>query len=79
MPLESIESMNFSILGLGINGWSYSYKVIYTDLTGKRNSFRLFPKTGSFYIDDIINETRKRNKNLQVKRFSFGLNELFQK
>jgi hypothetical protein len=67
------------MLGFGLNGWNYSYKISYRNIEGKVKSFRLFPRTGGFDMEDIITETRKRNKNVDVTRVSFGIDELFQK
>lgn len=78
IPLERIDKILFSVLGLNLFSLSnYSYKIIYHDNNSQIKKVRLFPRTGSDDISKIIQQTKIKNPSVEVCNWSFGLNELF--
>ena len=79
IPLEKIDKLLFSVIGLNSHSYSsYSYRIIYRDDNSKIKRIRLYPRIGRDDISEIIRQTKIKNPNVEVCNWSFGLNEIFE-
>ncbi len=74
-PVEKIDKILFSAVGLG-RGF-YSYILVYRDVHEQVKKVRLFPIVFSNDIDTIIQDTKLRNPNVVTRSWSIGINEFF--
>jgi len=75
IPVEKIDKILFSAVGLG-RGF-YSYVLVYRDFQNQGKKVRLFPIPLKNDVDIIIADTKLRNPNLITRNWSFGINEFF--
>jgi len=73
IPVENISNILCSTLNLG----GRSYIIIYKDSQYQTQKVRLFPIPFSNDINTIITDTKLKNPGVVIRRWSFGINELF--
>ena len=71
--LERVDKILYSIIGFKTG----SYRIIYRDNNSKIKTLRIFLRVTRSDIDTIIQKTKKKNPNIEVCHWTFGLNEFF--
>lgn len=76
--IEKIDKIIYSAIGLSyFNGWSYSYRIVYTDQLGKIRRIRIFPKNFHDDIETLIKLTKLKNPNVKIRNWSMGIQEFY--
>ncbi len=76
IPLQKIQSINFSVIGFGQGG--YSYRIKYFNVDNQIKSQRIFPSFFANPISKFISCTKKQNSKVIITNWSFGINEFFE-
>jgi hypothetical protein len=74
VPVTNIQKILFSALGLSN---SYSYKIVFTDKDSNTRKVRLFPIFMHTDITKLIADVKSINPKVEIRNWSFGLDELF--
>lgn len=75
IPLENIQAIKFSAIGLGNAG--YSYKIKYLDNKRAIQTIRVFPEILSNSFSKFIACAKEKNPEVKISNWSIGINELF--
>lgn len=73
IPVENISSFLYSTLSIS----GHSYVIIYKDSQYQTQKVRLYPILFSNDINTIIADTKLKNPDVIIRRWTFGWNELF--
>ncbi len=76
IPVEKIDKILFSSIGIG-KGY-YSYVIIYKDFHNQKQKVRLYTIPFDNSIDTIKMDAKLKNPNLVTRNWSVGLNEFFE-
>jgi hypothetical protein len=76
IPLQKIQSINFSVMGFGQGG--YSYRIKYFNIDNEIKAQRIFSSFFANPISKFISCTKKQNSKVKITNWSFGINEFFE-